>query len=75
MRAGRSVISLGGVCGPQIITVVNQLQNLFLRLHELFFEALDLDFIVFVFHDFQRLMIVKEVIHFAPINFVHGHSN
>jgi hypothetical protein len=69
------VIRLGGMRGADRVAEANQIQNLFLRLHKLLLEALDLDLLGLVLQDFQCLMIIQQVIEFAPVDLVHGNGN
>ena len=49
MTSARGIVSLGRMSGPHTITESYQVQNFFLRLHKLLFEALDLDFLALIF--------------------------
>ena len=73
MRSRTSVITLGRMRGAQLVTLVDQLQNLLFTADELFHQALNHNFLVFVLHKLQCLMVVQQVIHFATVDFVHGH--
>jgi hypothetical protein len=48
---------------------------LFFATDELLHEALNLNFLTAVLQQFELLVVVEQVINFAPIDFVHGHGH
>ena len=75
VAATRRVICLGGVCGPHAIAEANQIEYFFLRLHELLFQALNLNFLGLILQNFQCFMVVQQVVQLAPVYLVHGYGN
>lgn len=57
------------------IALVDQINDLLLRGDKVFSETLNLNFLVPILEDLQHLVIVKQVIDLATINFIHRHSD
>ena len=62
MAAGASVVSLGGMSSPHLISLLNKLQNLVISINEHFPEALDLNHVVLVFSLLELLMVIEQII-------------
>ena len=60
---------------PNAITLVDQVDDLFLGRYEVFLQALNLDLLVLVLEDLEWFVVVQQVINLAAIDFIHGHSD
>ena len=75
MTSTGSVISLRSMSSSHLITLSDQLEDLVIVIDELFFEAYNLDGVVFVLSLLQLSVIIQEVIELASVNLVHGHGD
>ena len=72
-RAG--IIGLCGVSGPHLVALINELEDLVICVHKDLLQALDLNRVVLVFSLLQLLVFVEQIVEFASVNLVHGHSD
>jgi hypothetical protein len=63
------------MCGPNTVAELNQLEDLFFRLDELFLQTLDLHLLTLVFKQLQTFMVIEQVIDLASIDLIHGYSD
>ncbi len=75
MRPTRSIVGLCSVRRPHFIPLVDQLEQLFFRLHELLLQPENLYLLVLVFQYPQRLMVVEQIVQFASVDLVHRHCD
>uniref|UniRef100_A0A7S3CME7 Uncharacterized protein n=1 Tax=Strombidium rassoulzadegani TaxID=1082188 RepID=A0A7S3CME7_9SPIT len=70
--ATRGVVGLRGVRRPHLVTLLYQLKNLVVVVHELLSQPRDLDSVVFVLAQAQLLMVVEQIVELAAVDLVHG---
>jgi hypothetical protein len=69
------VISLSSMGCSSAISKVYEVEYLFFRLHKLLLKTLYLNLLILILKNLKLLMIINQVIDFAPIDFVHRDSN
>ena len=69
------IIRLGGMSCPHSIALFNEFQDMIIVVYKLLLQAWDLNHTVFIFSKVKRKMIVKEIIEFSAIYFIHTYGN
>ena len=67
----RSIVGLGRMRGPHLVSLLNKIENLIIIVYELFFQASNLDCVCFVFAQFEFSVIIEQVVELASIDLVH----
>ena len=63
------------MCGSHLISLIYQFKNLIIVVDKLFFEASDLNSIIFILSQGKLRMLVQKIVEFSSINFIHGNGD
>lgn len=72
MGATGGVVGLGGMGSAYAAAEGYQIKDLFLGLHELFLESVDLDLLLLVLQYLELLVIVEEIVDLASVYLIHA---
>ncbi len=75
MWATWSVIRFSRVSCANTVAKADQVQNLLFRLHKLLLEPLDLYLLLFILQYLELFVVVKQIVNFAPVYFIHGYGD
>jgi len=75
VTSARRVVGFCCVSRPHCVALPDQVENLVVIVHELLFEAGDLDRVGFVLAKLEFVMIIVKIVDLATVNFVHGYGD
>ena len=75
MTSARRVVGFRGVSRPHLVTLLDQVEDLVVVVHELLLESGNLDCVRLVLAQLEFIVFVEKIIDFAAVDFVHGHCH
>ena len=75
MTSTRGIVCFGRVGGSDRVSLFDKLEDVIIIVHKLLLQTSNLNLVVLVFLQFQDLMIVQQIVHFASVDFIHRNCN